>query len=136
MIWGELSISLILRIVVVVEALPDAESHDVMVGVGQFDEAGSEIHVDSPALLRPVVVIAPSASFGWSASGGVVVPGQLPLPGLCFACGHLVACYPAWHALLTQMGQFIPGTVCPALFREEFYHHVQLLSSLKQMHHV
>ena len=102
--WGELSISLGLRIVVVVEALPDAESHDVMVGVGQFDEAGSEIHVDSPALFQPVVVVAPSASFGWSASGGVVVPGQLSLSGLCSACGHLVG------GLLTGLGFFGAAT--------------------------
>ena len=85
-----MSVSLILVIVVIVETFADAESHHVVVGIGKFDGASPEIHVDTTALSRPVIVVAPSASLGWSAGGGVVVLGQLSLPGLGSASGHLV----------------------------------------------
>ena len=79
-----------MRVVVVVKAFADAESHHVVEGVWKFDDASPEIHEDTSALSRPVIVVAPSASLGWSAGGGVVVAGQLSLPGLGSASGHLV----------------------------------------------
>ena len=79
-----------MRVVVVVKAFADAESHHVVEGIGESDRAGTEVDVYAAALSQPVVVFAPSASLGWGSGVGVVVCGQLSLPSLGSTSGYLV----------------------------------------------